>query len=124
MQKKPGKARQAAHGPLTESVVPGAPVADGAHILSGGYRKCMQPVPVPPAQFGSGAACAGQQLPDGPAAGSSSVAASLQEWMQRGTALGTEVLSKAAAGAAAAAAGAAAASSSRRLSVASTGQAG
>lgn len=96
--------------------------ADGVHILRGGYRKCMQPVPVPLSAAEGSAAGAGQQLPDGPAAGNSGVAASLQEWMQRGTALGTEVLSKAAAGAAAAAAGAAAASSSRRLGATPGGQ--
>lgn len=79
----------------------------------------MQPVPMPSASA-IGSMQNYEELPDGPAAGSSGVAASLQEWMQRGTALGTEVLSKAAAGAAAA--GAAAASSSRRLSVASARQ--
>ena len=78
--------------------------ADGAHILSTGYRRCMRPTALLPGDSSSNAAgggsgsSGGRALPDGPAAGAGlGVAASLQDWVQRGAALGGEALSRAAA---------------------------
>lgn len=76
--------------------------ADGVHIISAGYRRCMRPTTLLPgdaaASAAAGSSGGGATLPDGPAAGAGlGVAASLQDWVQRGAALGGEALSRAAA---------------------------
>ncbi|KAL4853636.1 Vacuolar protein sorting-associated protein 8 [Chlorella vulgaris] len=65
---------------------------DGAHILAGGYRKCSQPVHIASADSSSGVI----ETSRAAAAGSAGMAASLQDWVQRGTVFGSEMLARAA----------------------------
>lgn len=67
-------------------------IADGAHILAGGYRKCNQPVHITSAYSSSGVI----ETSRAAAAGSAGMAASLQDWVQRGTVFGSEMLARAA----------------------------